>query len=336
MTELSVIIPVLNDAAMLATALNNLDEQDDVDLEVIVADGGSVDDAADIARSHGATFVVSASGRGTQMNSGRLAANGEYLLFLHADCSFTEPRQLRNALDRIAAASPTTAGHFRLKFFDCDGGFKYRYLEAKTRLNRLNTTNGDQGLLLRASLFDDVGGYDERMNFLEDQRIAETIRRSGTLITLPGTLRTSARRFETEGFGRRYLLMAITMGCFDAGVDQFFDYAPRVYPVQEDTGALDLMPYFQAIWKVTITRGAFDAWWDVGKFIRKNAWQIPFALDVRFGTRRMTAFFDRYIAPAMNNVVVDMVSFVVSLFCFAVLFPAIVWVLDRHDEPTIA
>ncbi|HEY0441114.1 MAG TPA: glycosyltransferase, partial [Xanthobacteraceae bacterium] len=82
---LSIVIPVLNEAATIAAALARLAPLRATGAEVIVADGGSRDGTPEIARPHADRVVVAPRGRGAQMNAGAAIAGGEVLLFLHAD-----------------------------------------------------------------------------------------------------------------------------------------------------------------------------------------------------------------------------------------------------------
>ena len=62
--ELSVIVPVLNEAEALPSLLAQLRAQKDVALEILVADGGSTDASAARAEAAGARVVRTARGRG--------------------------------------------------------------------------------------------------------------------------------------------------------------------------------------------------------------------------------------------------------------------------------
>ena len=88
---LSIVIPTLDAAGVLGATLADaapgivrLAERGTA-VEVVVADGGSRDGTADEARRHGARLVESEAGRGRQLAAGAAAAEGAWLLFLHAD-----------------------------------------------------------------------------------------------------------------------------------------------------------------------------------------------------------------------------------------------------------
>lgn len=310
--QLSVIIPALNEAVALPRLLGQLRQQRGIELQIIVAGGGSTDATAAIAAATSAVTVRSASGRGTQMNAGARIAAAPWLLFLHADSQLRDANLLAHALAAMPV-NQNAAGHFALRFereHDGEHDFFYRYLEGKTWLNRAYTINGDQGMLISAEYFRQLGGYDERLPFLEDQRLAAKIFAGGRWILLPGELITSARRFETEGVRERYTMMALIMGLHAAGVDEFFAQAPRVYAAQCQTARLNLRPYLQLIYRVLRERGRWRTLYRAGAFVRENAWQIFYYRDVRRGDGRWSwlNFNDRYFMPLISNPAGDFVT----------------------------
>lgn len=287
--ELSVIVPTLDEACVLPGLLADLHGQKGVRLEVLVADGGSSDTTAAVAAAAGARVVDAPRGRGAQMNAAARLARGPMLLFLHADSRLPDPHLLADALRALETAGrkgAPVAGHFPLCFDRRTDRNRlgYRYLEEKSALNREQTINGDQGLLLAARFFARLGGFDESLPFLEDQRIAARIRTCGRWLTLPGRLHTSARRFETEGFLRRYLLMGLIMAMHSLGREEFFARAPQVYRVQRQTGRLLLSPYFRLLRSLARhhwgLRGTGATVLRLGGYLRANLWQLFFFVDV--------------------------------------------------------
>jgi len=257
------------------------------------------------------------------MNAGARAASGTHLLFLHADSRIESPRLLADALAALRGRD-RVAGHFPLRFTGTSPQHAafYRYLEGKTRLNRANTINGDQGLLLARSFFDALGGFDERLPFLEDQRIAAKIADQGEWIVLPGELHTSARRFETEGVVERYSLMALIMGLYSAGADDFFANAPKVYASAD--GRLDLKPQVDAIERYLAAlpiRKRAALLLKIGAFIRDNAWQLAYRRDVlrNDGELKTLARFDRFLAPLLRNPAVSALGAVLARAWLAAL-----------------
>jgi rSAM/selenodomain-associated transferase 2 len=288
--ELSVIIPTLNEEAEISRLLEELDQQIGVSFESIVVDGGSSDQTIEFASRGGARCLDSESGRGKQMNLGAKYARAPILLFLHADSSLLEKNILKNAISSFREKSQELqslqiAGHFSLEF-NTESRRKsraYRYYEEKTRLNRCNTTNGDQGFLLSKEYFLDVGPFDEDLPFLEDQKLAENIRRDGTWFTIPAKLKTSARRFEKEGMARRMILSAIVMGLHESNFSAFFREAPALYRHQHNSDKLMLSPFCRCIHRLLRSEGIIGAgkrWLAVGRYVRENAWQIAFPIDV--------------------------------------------------------
>jgi hypothetical protein len=233
------------------------------------------------------------------------------------------------------------AGHFSLRFMRTtnQNPMAYRYTEEKSAVNRTNTANGDQGLLLAKEFFRYLGGFDERMPFLEDQRIAEKIRFHGKWITLPGYLKTSARRFETEGFHRRYILMSMMMGLYSIGAEEFFVRAPGVYRAQQDTGRLLLSPFFGLIRRMMRYDwgfwGTIRTFYLLGRYIRENSWQMFFFVDVRMrpllggGRYPFLRFHDRVFAPctvfALFNALAGVLCFIWFMGGLAPLF----WLVER-------
>ena len=343
--ELSVIIPALNEQDCLPRLLADLKSQKGVVLEVIVADGGSTDNTLVNCRPFKPLVVKTPRGRAFQLNAGFRKSTGQNLLFLHADSRLADPRLLCKALRHWHKAlsetrSSTVAGHFPLKFMRAGQTHKmtFRYMEGKTHFNRINTTNGDQGFLLRRSFFENLGGFDESQHFLEDQKLAEKIRRRGTWITLPGRLYTSCRRFEVAGCHRLYILMSMLMALYSTGRMEFFNRAQAIYASQAETGYLLLKHYFEAAIKMFVYDlgffGTLRAWFYIGRYIRQNSWQMFYFFDVllrtshKAGTYPFLDFHDKYFWPATDNTVCDIINTFISFFWFMLILAPYFYIVD--------
>ena len=286
--QLSVIIPTLHEERALPLLLSDLRAQRGVAQQLIIADGGSTDRTPQLALEAGALLVQSAPGRARQLNAALPKAQAPWVAILHADSRLHDRDALRAALDALERAQarwPKTpvAGHGMLRF---DGELPKRHplacraLELKTSLNRPGTTRGDQGFFAPRGLFESLGGFDERADFLEDHRMAERVRERARWITLPITLTTSSRRFDVEGFRARYVWTIAIMGAEAAGFEGLLRAAR--YAPQHQTGALDLDVFLALVRAehARLTRAQQRALWrDVGRYTRQNLWQAALWLD---------------------------------------------------------
>jgi rSAM/selenodomain-associated transferase 2 len=207
---LSVVIPTLDSAPTLAATLDRIGGAD----EILVVDGGSIDDGERIAQRHGARLIRAPKGRGAQLAAGAEAARGDWLLFLHAD---TLPGPgWREAVAAHAAAAPDKAGCFR--FGLADRAWQARLVEravaARVRLFAL--PYGDQGLLVPRALYDAVGGY-RPLPLMED---VDLVRRIGRrrLRPLDETASTASTRWRRDGWARRSARNLLCLALYRLGV----------------------------------------------------------------------------------------------------------------------
>ncbi len=211
----SVVVPVLDEAAGLPALLDHLAGLPGR-FEVIVADGGSRDGTPALARSHpvGATVLATAPGRARQMNAGAAAADGELVVFLHADTRL--PADAYASLVAALADGGAGGGNFALRF---DGEDRFsRILGAWYAVQRrTGVYYGDSALWLRASVFAALGGYRE-LPIMEDYDLVRRLERHGRTACLPGPAVTSARRWRAFGVRRTVLSWVVIRWLYLAGV----------------------------------------------------------------------------------------------------------------------
>lgn len=196
---LSVILPVLDEAARITSQLTALLAQPGLD-EILVVDGGSRDDTLARAlrvadQADGRVRVLGAPrGRASQMNHGARHARGDTLLFLHADVRL--PAAVRGTVDAILAQPDTVAGAFRTWTVDDTGqgrlGPLLHLADVRSRYSRL--PYGDQALFLRRATFEQVGGFPEQP-LMEDLELAMRLRRLGRIRVARQRVEVSGRRF---------------------------------------------------------------------------------------------------------------------------------------------
>jgi rSAM/selenodomain-associated transferase 2 len=203
---LSIVIPTLNAADTLGATLAALDDGGARGghipaLETIVADGGSTDGTRPMAEGLGAQVVVSARGRGRQMIAGAEAAEGDWLMFLHADTRLAPGWSAAAAAFMADPANGERAGYFRFALDDHAPAARRVERLVAWRCRRLGLPYGDQGLLIARPFYEALGGY-RPLVMMEDVALVRRIGRR-RLVALDATALTSARRYERDGYVAR-------------------------------------------------------------------------------------------------------------------------------------
>ncbi len=211
--QISVIVPTLNAEGQLAACFGALMEGLDAGLirELIVSDGGSEDASGAVAQAWGAEVVHGAASRGGQLRRGAAAAQGEWLLVLHADTVLSAGW---SAAVQAHLNDKSHAGWFRLTFDQ--SGCAPRIVAGWANLrSRFGLPYGDQGLLIHRSLYDAVGGYPNQP-LMEDVALARALR--GRLRPLDAVAVTSASKYRAQGWLRRGSRNLWTLVRYFAGV----------------------------------------------------------------------------------------------------------------------
>lgn len=160
--------------------------------ETIVADGGSTDRTAELAEAAGARVVLGARGRGPQLNAGAAAAEGEVLLFVHADTLL--PPEARGVI-RQAVGAGFVGGNFKLRFFPETLVSRLYAAANHFRRRALRLYYGDSCIFVRKSVFDALGGF-ARVPLFEDQDFVRRLERiAPTHYETSVVVSTSSRRF---------------------------------------------------------------------------------------------------------------------------------------------
>jgi len=196
MTALSIIMPVLNEAAGIAETLQALAPYRARGVEVVIVDGGSGDATVAQATPLADQVVSAAHGRGPQMNAGATCACGEVLLFLHADT------RLPTDADRIVLAALAWSGRdwgrFDVKISGRSALLPViaMFMNLRSRLTGIAT--GDQAMFVRRQAFEEVGGFPNTA-LMEDIALSKQLKRRGRPICIGFKAITSGRRWDQNG-----------------------------------------------------------------------------------------------------------------------------------------
>jgi rSAM/selenodomain-associated transferase 2 len=212
---LSIIMPVLDEAAGIESALRALAPYRARGADVVVVDGGSSDGTADLARPLADQVLKSQRGRATQMNAGAITARGDVLLFLHADTRLPADAD-RLILDGLAR-SGRAWGRFDV-CFDDGGWLRVVALMMNVRSRLTGICTGDQAMFITRAAFDSIGGFPP-IPLMEDVTAATLLKRVSRPLCLHARVTTSGRRWRQHGIWRTILLMWRLRLAYYFGVD---------------------------------------------------------------------------------------------------------------------
>src|SRR5215469_7787000 len=194
--QVSIIIPVLNEAALIRPFLSTL-RDGTRGAEIIVVDGASTDGTDQLAQGFCDQVIRSDErGRAKQMNVGAEAAGGDVFWFLHADAEV--PAESLNEIGRIMQNPRVCGGFFRIRlpatpavYRLTDGFAHYAGLLLRMRC-------GDHGIFCRRTAFLETGGFPD-VPLMEDVEFFRRLRHCGRVVHSKKRIEVSPRRYETVG-----------------------------------------------------------------------------------------------------------------------------------------
>ncbi|MEE8245306.1 MAG: TIGR04283 family arsenosugar biosynthesis glycosyltransferase [Pseudomonadales bacterium] len=192
MPSISVVIPVLNDAAVLERLLTDLGSSH---LEVVVVDGGSQDNSVAVAGRFGYRVFDTPPNRGLQLNTGVRHSAGAWLWLLHADSTVSPA--IVAAVAEIANG-PAGWGRFDVEFAAASAMLKVIAQGMNHRSWLTGICTGDQGMFVHRSLLEAIGGVPEQP-LMEDVELSKRLRRIGKPVRRRELLTTSTRRWQRHG-----------------------------------------------------------------------------------------------------------------------------------------
>jgi rSAM/selenodomain-associated transferase 2 len=200
---LSIVMPALNEAAVIEVALAALQPLRARGVELVLADGGSQDGTPALAGPWVDAVVAAPRGRAVQMNSGADRARGPLLLFLHAD---TRLPPLADMLVQQAVARGAHWGRFDVRIDGRPPMLRVVAALMNLRSRSSGIATGDQAIFVTRETFERIGGFPVQP-LMEDIELSRRLKRIGQPACLRARVCTSGRRWEERGVWRTIFLM---------------------------------------------------------------------------------------------------------------------------------
>ena len=212
--KFSIIIPTLNETNIIQTCLLAL-QFIRTDCEIIVVDGGSLDNTAVLAQHLADKVIICTKGRSLQMNRGADHATGNVLMFLHADTYLP-----KNALALIEQhiSQHKQWGRFDIALNGNSFMLKIIAFMMNWRSRLTGIATGDQVIFVTQQLFNKVGQYPE-INLMEDIALCNMLNKISRPICLKAKVTSSTRRWEHNGLYKTILLMWCIRLAYFCGTD---------------------------------------------------------------------------------------------------------------------
>lgn len=204
----SVVIPAHNEQSAIGNLLDSIVPQSYRSFEVIVSNSASEDNTSKVIEEYNKTFPYlvhleeKTPNVASARNNGAKYAQGEYLIFLDADV-IIEEHFLKAVMRHIQVDNPTmmtvwnrprpASWRGRLIF-----GLMNRIVQM---VQKTNPAANGPCIIMKRSLFESIGGFDESIFFGEDYEIVKRAFKKGGVMRVYKNplLFVSTRRFEREG-----------------------------------------------------------------------------------------------------------------------------------------
>jgi Glycosyl transferase family 2 len=210
--SISVVIPTKNEANTIKECIRAIRTDNSVG-EIIVADGGSVDETIEITEKEGAKIVENkldpenGGGRGGQIYSGVVAASNDVIAVVHADALATYP-VFSNILAVLKQDRTLVGGAV--------GGI---FTPPRLRLKLIEFLNDARVIFSGISFGDQIQFFIKqhvidknlfpKIPIMEDIELSIRLTKIGRKSFLFGTPLISSRRWEKNGFGNAFLIIRL-------------------------------------------------------------------------------------------------------------------------------
>lgn len=216
---LSVIIPVYNAERHITAAIESILAEQYPSLEIIAVDDGSIDGSAQILKNFPEVtyYYQTNKGPAAARNFGISQSKGEFILFLDADDLFPKGK-IRLQLTPLLSQPElqVVMGKSQVFFEEGASADVLRFPDDSHQV--LNILLGSA--IYRRSLFDQIGFFDESLNFGEDFDFYNRIRERNTPMLVTDEVTLLYRRHSTNMTNEQDLLKLQIMQMLKRSLDR--------------------------------------------------------------------------------------------------------------------
>ncbi|MEY2489795.1 MAG: hypothetical protein QOC70_1737 [Verrucomicrobiota bacterium] len=209
----SIIVPVLNESALIRVFLEHL-RAAAPGAEIVVVDGGSDDGTLELSTGLADRALKASRGRAQQMNAGARVARGEVFWFLHADSMI--PRDALEEIAKVLDADSNVGGCFRLRLPGREWIYRVSDSLGNVGVDVFGFALGDHGIFCRRRVFLSAGKFPE-VPLMEDAELYRALGRCGGMCQSQMAIVGSQRRYEQLGPYRTTIYYAVILGLYVVG-----------------------------------------------------------------------------------------------------------------------
>ena len=217
--DISVVVPCINEVLQIPAMLRVLREAGRTfagNWELLIVDGGSTDGTVALCEGEPeVTMLTSKPSRAIQMNVGARHAKGAVLYFVHADTR--PPIDCFNGVWNAYQGGSKIGGYA----FEMDSQrLMLAFNSYMTKYNVIATRGGDQTIFMTKALYEELNGFCESMEIMEEYDLLKRVQEAGIPYDLlKGQTIVSARKYEGRSWLHVQLANTAAMAMWRAGVD---------------------------------------------------------------------------------------------------------------------
>jgi rSAM/selenodomain-associated transferase 2 len=212
-SRISIIVPVLNESALIRSFLRHLREKIP-GAEMIVVDGGSDDGTPELCAGLADRVLSASRGRARQMNAGAAIATGDVFWFLHADSVI--PATASREIARVVGKSKNAGGCFRLRLPGRELIYRVSDSLGNIGVSIFGFALGDHGIFCRRTAFFRAGGFPD-IPLMEDAEFYRALRRLGKMRQAASDIIGNQRLYEQLGPYRTTIYYVAILALYLAG-----------------------------------------------------------------------------------------------------------------------